>query len=166
MSPYYNPLHPIIAFISALYGLCGAGVLGPCGGMKSSVLGIIIYTFIAIIKKEDSVIIYNRKISWQLISFAHIFLLYTIGLATIVTIIIDILQCHKIEFLLVYSDILGFIGSGSLWSSLLTDIGVQEKLICIVLITVAKIAAFGLSLYLTKLKKSELQYTDAKLIII
>lgn len=165
MSPY--EILPIpICFISAIYGLFGAGVLGPCGGFKSSVIGIIIYTIISIIKKDNDVVIYNKKISWKLISFAHIFVFYTIFIATIFTIIIDLLNYHQIEFILIYSDILSLIGSGALWSSLITELATKEKILCILLMCIAKIAAFSVSLYLSKLKKSELQYPDAKLIII
>ncbi len=165
LCPYQN-LTASIAFISAIYGLFGAGVLGSCGGIKSSVLGIIIYTFISIMRKNDTVVIYNKRISWELVSFAHIFLLYTISLATIISIIIDLLKYHQIDFILIYSDILGLIGSGALWSTLMLEITTEEKILCIMLMCIAKIAAFGLSLYLGKLKKSDLKYSEAKLIII
>jgi Trk-type K+ transport system membrane component len=165
MSPYDN-LDSTIAFITAIYGLFGGGVLGPCGGIKSSILGIILYTFLSMIKKYDTVVIYNKKISWQLVSFAHIFLFYTIGLATIISIIIDICQYHTIQFVLIYSDILSLIGSGALWSSFITEAALGEKIMSILLMIFAKIAVFGVGLYLGKLKKSELTYPEAKLIII
>jgi trk system potassium uptake protein TrkH len=165
MNPYNN-LSSGIAFITSIYGLFGGGVLGPCGGIKSSILGIVIYTFFSIIKKEDAVVIYNKKISWQLVSFAHIFLFYTIGLATIISIIIDISQHHQIQFTLIYSDVLSLIGSGALWSSLILEASTREKILYIMVMIFAKIAVFGVGLYLGKLKKSELIYPDAKLIII
>lgn len=165
MNPYDN-LSTGIAFISAIYGLFGGGVLGPCGGIKSSILGIVIYTFLSIIKKEDTVVIYNKKISWQLVSFAHIFLFYTIGLTTIISIIIDICHYHNIQFVLIYADILSLVGSGALWSSLILEASSKEKMLYIFVMIFAKIAVFGVGLYLGKLKKSELMYPDAKLIII
>jgi trk system potassium uptake protein TrkH len=166
VSPYLK-LPSSIIFISSLYGTMGTAPLGTGGGIKTSVLGIIIYTFVSFIKKENTVTIFFKKISWQLVAIAHIFLLYIMGLATIVSIIIDLYSYHKIDFLLIYSDILGLItGSGALWTDLVREIKIGEKIMCIFLMCFGKIAAISLSLYLSKLKKSQIKYPDAKLIII
>ncbi len=163
----YVTLPSSIVFISALCGVMGSAPFGTGGGIKTSVCGVIVYTFLSFIKKENIVIVCAKKISWQLVAFAHIFLLYITGLAMIVSIIIDLYRYHQIDFLLIYSDILGLItGSGALWTPLVSEIFIGEKIICIVLMCIGKIAAIGLSLYLSKLKTSTVKYPDAKLIII
>lgn len=166
ISPY-AALPSSIIFISALYGIVGTGPLGTGGGIKSSILGIIIYTFLFFFHKENNVIISMKRISWQLVAFSHIFLFYIVSGGALISIIIDFYYSHSVDFILVYADIIGLItGSGILWTQLIPQMSIIEKLLCIFIMCIGKIATISLSLYVTKLKKSDMQYPEAKLIII
>lgn len=166
ISPYVT-LPSSIIFISALYGIMGTGPLGTGGGIKSSILGIVMYTFLFFFDKKNNVIIYMKRISWELVAFSHIFLFYIMSTAAFLSIIIDFYYSHNVNFILVYADIIGLItGGGTLWTQLIPQMSVIEKLLCIFIMCIGKIATIGLSLYVTKLKKSDVRYPEAKLIII
>lgn len=166
VSPYKD-LSSSIIFISAIYGIMGTGPLGTGGGIKTSILGIIIYTFLFFFNKKDTVIIFMKRISWELVAFAHIFLLYIILFISIISIIIDLYYNHNIDFILLYSDVIGLMtGSGTLWSQLVSSIDTIQKILCIMLMCIGKISTVSMSLYMSKIKKSELQYPNTKLIII
>ena len=108
-----------------------------------------------------------KRISWELVAFSHIFLFYIISTAAFLSIIIDFYYSHNVNFILVYADIIGLItGGGILWTQLIPQMSVIEKLLCIFIMCIGKIATIGLSLYVTKLKKSDVRYPEAKLIII
>lgn len=166
ISPYVN-LSSSLIFISALYGIFGTAPFGTGGGIKTSLLSIIIKTLHSFFKKENIVTIFHKAISWKLVALAHIFLLYIITISALVSIVIDLHSNHTVDFMLIYTDILGLItGSGALWTPLVSNLATFEKIICILLMIIGKIAGITLTLYISKIHTSSVQYPDAKLIII
>jgi trk system potassium uptake protein TrkH len=166
ISPYHN-LPSSLIFISSLYGILGSCPCGTGGGMKSTVFGILCFTFFSLVKKERGVVILNKTVSWFFVALAHIFTFYIFFFTLCISLIIDVASSHTIDFFLIYSDILGLItGSGTPWTELILKIGEGGKIIFIVLMILGKISTISFSFYLSKIKKETIQYPEAKLIII
>jgi trk system potassium uptake protein TrkH len=166
ISPYKN-LPTAIIFISSLYGILGTTPFGTGGGIKTSLLGILLKTPCAIFKKSNYLTLFFKKIPWRIVALAHIFLLYCIGISAFLTIIIACYTGNNIDFMLIYSDILGFVtGSGTLWSPLVAMLGHGGKICCIILMAFGKISGIILTLYATKTTQSRKQYPEGNLILL
>jgi trk system potassium uptake protein TrkH len=166
ISPYLSLPNSII-FISALYGILGAGPLGTGGGIKTSIIGIIVYTARSFFKSDGNIIIENKKISWSTVAYAHIFLVYIILLALFLSIVIDLYYAHSIDFILVYADILGLVtGSGMLWTPFTDSTDNMIKVLIIVVMCMSKILTILFTFSLSKLKKPNcINYPEGKMII-
>lgn len=156
-----------LIFVSALYGVLGSGPLGTGSGIKTSIIGILFYTLLSFFKKNNNVIIHFKKISWIMVAYAHIFLLYILGFALFLSVLIDLYYEFNFDFLLLYADVLGWItGCGATWTSLMDKIDISIKIIVSIVMCLSKISTIVFSISLSKLKKNLVQYADAKLIII
>jgi hypothetical protein len=94
-------------------------------------------------------------------------LLYLVGITAFLTVIIEFYTQNNIDFMLTYSDILGFItSSGTLWTPLIIMLGNFEKIFCILLMALGKISGIILTLYVTKITTNGKQYPEGNLILL
>ncbi len=166
ISPYKN-LPTAIIFTSSLYGILGTTPFGTGGGIKTSLLAVILKTPFAIFRRNDYLTLFYKKISWRIVAISHIFLLYLVGITAFLTVIIEFYTQNNIDFMLTYSDILGFItSSGTLWTPLIIMLGNFEKIFCILLMALGKISGIILTLYVTKITTNGKQYPEGNLILL
>lgn len=71
----------ILMFIGASPGSTG-------GGIKTTTFGVIIFYVISVVKKRESVVIFNRRIGWEVLNRAIVVLILALLYVGIITLII------------------------------------------------------------------------------
>ena len=80
----------ILMFIGASPGSTG-------GGIKTTTFGVIIFYVISIVKKRESVVIFNRRIGWEVLNRAIVVLVLSILYVGIITLIIVSIEDFTLE---------------------------------------------------------------------
>lgn len=80
----------ILMFIGASPGSTG-------GGIKTTTVGVIIFYIITVIKKKENVVIFNRRIGWELLNRATVILVLALCYVGIITFIILSIENFTLE---------------------------------------------------------------------
>lgn len=80
----------ILMFIGASPGSTG-------GGIKTTTFGVIIFYVISVVKKRESVVIFNRRIGWEVLNRAIVVLVLSLLYVGIITLIIVSIEDFTLE---------------------------------------------------------------------
>ena len=80
----------ILMFIGASPGSTG-------GGIKTTTFGVIIFYVISVVKKRESVVIFNRRIGWEVLNRAIVILVLSLLYVGIITLVIVSIEDFTLE---------------------------------------------------------------------
>ena len=80
----------ILMFIGASPGSTG-------GGIKTTTFGVIIFYVISVVKKRESVVIFNRRIGWEVLNRAIVVLILSLLYVGIITLVIVSIEDFTLE---------------------------------------------------------------------
>jgi trk system potassium uptake protein TrkH len=153
ISPY-TWMPDSVTLLSAFYSIFGTAPLGTGGGLKTTIIALLIYTFISFLRQENKIRIKNKILPWEVISFAQLSLFMILFLSFIITIGIDFYISHQGNFLLTYCDVLTLLTNCGCSLHLFPQFTTTSlKLILISIMLWAKIIIVSLIIYGNKIKK-------------
>lgn len=112
----------ILMFIGASPGSTG-------GGIKTTTFGVIIFYVISVVKKRESVVIFNRRIGWEVLNRAIVVLVLSLLYVGIITLVIVSIEDFTLEQT-IFEVISAFATTG-LSLGITADLGIISRILII-----------------------------------
>lgn len=112
----------ILMFIGASPGSTG-------GGIKTTTFGVIIFYVISVVKKRESVVIFNRRIGWEVLNRAIVILVLSLLYVGIITLVIVSIEDFTLEQTIF--EVISAFSTTGLSLGITADLGTISKILII-----------------------------------
>ena len=136
----------ILMFIGASPGSTG-------GGIKTTTFGVIIFYVISVVKKRESVVIFNRRIGWEVLNRAIVVLVLSLLYVGIITLVIVSIEDFTLEQT-IFEVISAFATTG-LSLGITADLGTISRFLIICTMFLGRLGPMTLAIAFGGVKKVE-----------
>lgn len=150
--------------ISCLFMFIGASPGSTGGGIKTTTFGVIIFYVFGILRKKESVEIFNRRVDWEIMNKALAILVISLMYIIIITTIIlavDDLEFHKVIY-----EVISAFSTAGLSMGITSDLGLVSRLIIIITMFIGRLGPLTIAIAFSNTKrKSFFKYPKEDILI-
>ncbi|OPJ59058.1 TrkH family potassium uptake protein [Clostridium oryzae] len=134
------------------------------GGIKTSTLGIIIFSAISLIRGKDETVIFRKRISKEAVMRAFVIATLGITIVVFVTMVLSITEAGA-PFEYILYEVTSAFATVGLTLGLTTKLTVVGKIIIIITMYFGRVGPLTLALALARQKKSSIRYPEDKILV-
>lgn len=151
-------------FLFCLLMFIGASPGSTGGGIKTTTFGVIIFYVISVVKKRESVVIFNRRIGWEVLNRAIVILILSLLYVGIITLVIVSIEDFTLEQT-IFEVISAFATTG-LSLGITSDLGTVSRILIICTMFLGRLGPMTFALALGGSNKVEkIQYPKENILV-
>lgn len=153
--------------LSIILMFIGGSPAGTAGGIKTTTLGIILFTVISVIKGKEETEIFKRRISWELVNRALTIAIIGVTLIVSVTMILTITDSEFSFIALLYETVSAFATVG-LTLNITPQLSIIGKMLMISMMFAGRVGILTIAFALARkqhLNKGSIKYPEGKILV-
>lgn len=163
-------LNPASKFVSILLMFIGGSPGSTAGGVKTTTFVILIVSTLSLLKSRDSIVIFNKKVAFEVLQNSIAVFMLNSGLIVVSTILLcftDNYLFKSFEFIDVLFEITSAVGTVGLTTGFTHTLTLYGKIIIIVCMFIGRIGSvtFLLSLGAQQKSKNTIHYPEEKILV-